>query len=176
MIMAVEFTGRAPTTLVIFLTDSTFPPGMGHCTEEAHGALSKCVVQLWGERSWRRQAHIHCMAGKWVPWLSIYSNGRKWGSSQLRYISATCLFWTLILRWFDEDSETFKWRLTTWQGRQALKTIMHWDLSDILRIMGLGAENDWVYLVISHREDFVGKKRSHEIKGGVLEGVLGWLW
>ena len=128
------------------------------------------------ERSWRRQAHIHCMAGKWVPWLSIYSNGRKWGSSQLRYISATCLFWTLILRWFDEDSETFKWRLTTWQGRQALKTIIHWDLSDILRIMGLGAENDWVYLVISHREDFVGKKRSHEIKGGVLEGVLGWLW
>ena len=45
-----------------------------------------------------------------------------------------------------------------------------------MRIMGLGAENDWVYLVISHREDFVGKERSREIKGGVLEGVVGWLW
>lgn len=82
--------------LVIFL----IPPGMGHCTEEAHGALSKCVVQLWGEHSWRRQAHVHCMAGKWVPWLSIYSNGRKWDSSQLRYISATSVLYVCFELWF----------------------------------------------------------------------------
>lgn len=55
---------------------------------------------------------------------------------------------------------------------------MHQDLTGILRSIGLGAKNDWVYLVISHRkdgEDFAGKKRSRETKGGVLEEVLGWL-
>lgn len=84
----------------------------------------------------------------------------------------------MILWWFDEDSETLKRRLTTWQGRQAQKVIMHQDLMDILRTMGLGAENDWVYLVMSHRKDgegFAEKKRSCETKGGVLEEVLGWL-
>ena len=70
------------------------------CTEEVHGVLSKCVVQLWGERGWRRQARVHGMAGKWVPWLSIYSNGRKWGSSQLRSISATSVLYVCFELWF----------------------------------------------------------------------------
>lgn len=82
------------------IPDSALPPGIGLWNDlhwRGKWSFQQVCCASWGARGWRRQAHVHNMAGKQVLGLSMYAKGRKWGSSRLRSLSLLLLCFTSVL-------------------------------------------------------------------------------